>query len=51
MDELAEQRDKIRKDPLDVRDREHKFTVDKAGVTVSNLPLLTKGASLAQGCK
>ena len=54
-DELECQREKIRKGPLVVRDREHLFAedliTDEAGVVDPQLPVLTKVSSLVDALK
>ena len=54
-DELERQREKIRKGPLVVRDREHPFAedliTDEAGVVDPQLPVLTKVSCLVDALK
>ena len=54
-DELEQQREKIQKGPLVVRDREHPFAEDfisdEAGVIDPHLPVLTKVSCLIDGLK
>ena len=54
-DELEQQREKIQKCPLVVRDREHPFAEDlisdEAGVIDPQLPVLTKVSCLVDGLK
>ena len=54
-DELERQRDKIRKGPLVVRDREHPFAedliTDEAGVVDPKLPVLAKMTCLVDALK
>ena len=54
-DELERQREKIRKGPLVVRDREHPFAedliIDEAGVVDPQLPVLTKVSCLVDALK
>ena len=54
-DELERQREKIRKGPLVVRDREHPFAedliIDEAGVVDPQLPVLTKVSCLLDALK
>ena len=54
-DELERQREKIRKGPLVVRDREHPFAedliTDEAGVVDPHLPILTKVSCLVDAMK
>ena len=54
-DELERRREKIRKGPLEVRDREHPFAedliTDEAGVVDPQLPVLTKVSCLVDALK
>ena len=54
-DELERQQEKIRKDPLELRKREHPFAedmiTDEAGVVDPQLPVLTKVFSLVDALK
>ena len=54
-DELERQREKIKKGPLVVRDREHPFAedliTDEAGVVETQLPVLTKVSCLVDALK
>ena len=54
-DELERQREKIRKGPLVVRDREHPFAedlvTDEAGVVDPQLPVLTKVSCLVDALR
>ena len=54
-DELERQREKIRKGPLVVRDREHPFAedliIDEAGVVDPQLSVLTKVSCLVDALK